>query len=475
MASTRRSLLIGAGVLGAAATVPVVQHVRWGGKDFARGDYEAGLPEPPEGEESWANWAGNERATPKNMVWPETEEELADVMRQTTGRIRPVGSGHSFSGVAPSEGTMVHLGGIEGLRSLDPVTGEATFGAGTLLFNAAQELDAQGRAFDNLSDIDVQTLAGAFATGTHGTGENLTALHDYITGFRMVTADGDILDVNATSNPDLFAAGKVSLGALGIITEYRLRTVPAFKLERTVRVEPRDEFIEKITDLASNHRHFEFFYFPGTGLVASIVHDVTDAPVSDHTEADDDEVLQGLRQLRDEFGWAPWLRRWIAQSQFPHGVIENRVDHSSALLATARPTQFVEMEYHLPLEEGPAMVEHVMTMLDQRSSVYFPMEYRHVATDDAWLSPFSGGPRASIAIHASPEEHYDFFFTEFEPEYVAKGGRPHWGKLHSLDASNFRGLYPDFERFLDLRKELDPSGKFLNPHLAKLFGEAFDV
>lgn len=475
MTSTRRSLLIGAGVLGAAAAVPLVQHTSWGGKDFARGDYEVGLPEPPPGEDAWANWAGNERATPTNVAWPEAEDELAEVIRTAPGRIRPVGSGHSFSGVASSEGTMVHLGGIEGLRALDAATGEATFGAGMLLFNAAQELDAKGRAFDNLSDIDVQTLAGAFSTGTHGTGEGLTALHDYITGFRIVTAAGEILDVSAETNPDLFSAGKVSLGALGVITEYRLRTVPAFNLERTVRVERRGAFIEKISDLAATHRHFEFFYFPGTDLVASIVHDATDAPVSGEAEGDDEEILNGLKQLRDEFGWAPWLRRWIAQSQFPHGVIENRVDHSFALLATARPTQFVEMEYHLPLEEGPAMVAQVMKMLDHRKGIYFPMEYRHVATDDAWLSPFSGGPRASIAIHASPEEHYNFFFSEFEPEYVAKGGRPHWGKLHSLGADRLDALYPHFARFADLRKELDPTGKFLNPHLAKLFGETLDA
>ncbi len=472
MQISRRTMLIGAGGAGALATVPVVQKLRWDGRDFVREGYDPNLHAAPEGKEAWMNWAGNQRATPHGVLWPENEAELAEIVRSAAGPIRPVGSGHSFSGVAPSDGTMIHLGGIEGLRGIDPATGEASFGAGTMLFNAAQELDAKGRAFENLSDIDVQTLAGAFSTATHGTGEKLTALHDYITGFRIMTPSGETLDVSADSNPDLFAAGKVSLGALGVITEYRLRTVPAFNLKRTVTVEPVRDFLGRIGELGATHRHFEFFYFPGTELVASLVHDVTDAPISDAGEADDDEVLQGLRQLRDALGWAPFLRRWMAQSEFPQGVIEDRVDSSHALLATARPTQFVEMEYHLPLEEGPAMVARVIDMLDRRKEVYFPMEYRHVAADDAWLSPFNGGPRASIAIHSSPEERYDFFFTEFEPMYLEKGGRPHWGKLHGLGADRLKALYPDFERFVELRRDMDPEGKFLNPHLAQVFGEA---
>ncbi len=471
MAISRRSALLGAGAVGAAVMVPTVQHLRWGAKDFVRDGYDPNMLEPTGSDDSWMNWAGNQKSTPSSIFWPDSEAELADRIRSTQQRIRPVGSGHSFSGVAPSEGMMVNVGGLDGLRSFDNETGEATFGAGTLLFNAAQELEAKGRAFDNLSDIDVQTLAGAFSTATHGTGQALTALHDYISGFRLVTPSGDIVEVSQETNADLFAAGKASLGSLGVITEYRLRTVPAFNLKRTVTVEKADAFLARITDLGTTHRHFEFFYFPGTRLIASIVHDQTDDPISEEAPSDDDEILDGLRQLRDQLGWWPWLRRMTAQSEFPSGVIEQRVGKSLDLLATARPTQFVEMEYHLPLAEGPGTVAQVMEMLDRRNDVYFPMEYRHVARDDAWLSPFNGGPRASIAIHSSPEEDYDFFFSEFEPLYLRKGGRPHWGKLHSLEAARLASLYPKFKQFNELRKDLDPNGKFLNPHLAKIFGE----
>ena len=472
MAITRRSALMGAGAAGALVAVPAIQHLRWGAKDFVRDGYDPDMLDPTGSEDSWMNWAGNQKSTPTSIFWPETEADLADRVRDTQTGIRPVGSGHSFSGVAPSEGMMVNVGGLEGLRSFDEATGEATFGAGTLLFNAAQALDAKGRAFENLSDIDVQTLAGAFSTATHGTGQELTALHDYITGFRLVTPSGDIVEVSQETNAELFAAGKASLGALGVITEYRLRTVPAFNLDRTVIVRQADDFLADINDLADTHRHFEFYYFPGTRLVATIAHDKTDVPVSEDVPTDDDEILHGLKLLRDQLGWWPWLRRRTAQSEFPSGVIEQRIGKSFDLLATARPIQFVEMEYHLPREEGPATVAQVMKMLDHRKEVYFPMEYRHVASDDAWLSPFNGGPRASIAIHSSPEENYDYFFSEFEPLYLSKGGRPHWGKLHSLDGAALAGLYPQFDQFNELRRDLDPTGKFLNPHLAKIFGDA---
>ncbi len=471
MKTSRRRFMVGAGAAGAFLALPAVRHVRWGGQLYGREGYDPSLPFAPEGKVAWMNWSGIQKATPIDAIWPETEHELAAFVRDAKARVRPVGSGHSFAGLVPSDGYLVHTNSLSGLYALDAETGLATFGSGTNLYEAAELLDERGRAFENLSDIDVQTLAGAFSTGTHGTGQTLTALHDYITAFRLVTANGDILDVSAQSHPDLFAAGKVSLGALGIITQYTVKTVPAYKLHRQVIVMKWQDLHGQIRELASAHRNFEFYYVPGTGLGLVLLHDETDAPPSHIGEPDDEGTLEALKQLRDKLGWAPWLRRIVAQSQFPSGVIEERVDASRSLLATERPTIFNEMEYHLPLEEGPRLIGEVVERMEARKDVYFPIEYRHVASDPAWISPFSGGPRASIAIHAAGDERYDYFFKDFEPLYNRNGGRPHWGKLHSLGKDQFISLYPAFRRFMELRKELDPEGKFLNPHLAKLFGE----
>jgi len=468
-------MLIGAAGTSVVAGGVAMQKFGWDRRSFVRADYSESAPVAPPGEASWMNWSGIERSTPKEIAFPDSVEALAQTVTRAKGRVRPVGSGHSFTGLATTEDTLVMLNGFSGLLSHDEATGESRFGAGTPLFAVSEALAERGRALANQPDIDSQTLAGAFATGTHGTGNDLPALHDNITAFQIVTADGSVRDVTRASDPDLFEAGKVSLGALGVMTAFTVKSVPAYRLKRTVTVLDSKVFLQSLEATAAAHRNFEFYYFPHTGLVASIVHDLTDEPVTVDTGTDDDEFLQGLLTLRNELGWAPWLRRYIARSEFPRGVVEDRVNESRLLLSTTRPTRFIEMEYHFPRARGPEMVERVMHTLDKRGEIFFPMEYRHIAPDTAWLSPFNGGPRASIAIHAAANERYDYFFTDFEPMYQEANARPHWGKLHTLGRNRLTELYPEFERFLALRSDLDPTGKFLNVHLAKLFGETVDA
>ncbi len=471
---SRRTFLMGGAGLTAAAAVPAGMYVDWRGKSFVRPGYDPDFPDAPDGEDSWMNWSGIERSTPKSIAYPETEAAIQDLLSNTKTQIRMVGSGHSFTGLATTEGTLIDVSSISGLIAFDAVTGRARFGAGTRLFDMAAELDKIGRALPNLPDIDVQTLAGSFSTATHGTGNTLTALHDSIHAFRLITPDGTARTVTKDSDPDLFAAGKVSLGALGVITEYELNTIPAFNLHRRMVIEPIDPFLEKIHDLAGQHRNFEFYYSPSTRMAAWISHDLFEGEVQGREESEDDDTLHALKGLRDHLGWFPWLRREVAKAAFPKGVVEDMTDKSFALLATTRPTRFIEMEYHLPREKGVETLRKVIKKLDGKKTAFFPLEYRHIAPDDAWLSPFSAGPTSSIAIHAAADEAYDYFFSEFEPLYRVVGGRPHWGKLHSLGKADFLELYPKFGEFLDLRRSLDPDGRLLNPHLAKLFGEPFN-
>ena len=473
--SRRTILLAGGAVAAGSAAIPVEKHISWSGRDFSRADYDGDYPEAPNGEESWMNWSGVQRATPAEISLPVSEDDVSAVVASAAGHVRPFGSGHSFTGLAPSEDVMVDVSRLTGMKSLDTATGQAVFGAGTRLFQMATELSAVGRALPNLPDIDVQTLAGSFSTATHGTGETLTALHDHVAGFRLVTATGDMLDVTRESHPDIYAAGRVSLGALGVITQYTLKTVPSFNLHRKVWVEPIDDLIARAEDLAGTHRNFEFYYFPHTGYGAAISHDMHEGPVTGRGDDIDDETLDQLKMLRDQFGWSPWLRRKIIGAALPKGTIEDFSDSSYKLLSTTRPTKFNEMEYHLPRENGIKGLKQVIAQLETHKHVFFPMEVRFIAPDDAWLSPFNSGPRISVAIHAAVDEPYDYFYSEIEPIHRANGGRPHWGKHHSLGKDDLMALYPKFGDFLALRRELDPAGKFLNPHLAQMFGEAFDA
>ncbi len=469
---TRRNLLIGAAGVTAAAAIPGVQYAAWNMKDFTREGFSP-EPSPEAGHVWWSNWSGIQQASPSSIAVPATEEELATVISGAS-HLRPVGSGHSFTGLVPSDGTIVDLSRFSGVSTTDAASGVATVGAGTRIRQAARELDEAGLALRNLPDIDVQTLAGSFSTSTHGTGRTLQPLHSHVGAFRMVTADGVVRDVSAESDADLFAAGKVSLGALGVITQYTLNCAPAFNLLRRVWVDKIDTIIEQAMDLSEAHRNFEFYYFPFTGYAAGISHDIFDGEVSGRSTGEDDETLTGLKDLRNVFGWSPWLRRKIAAGTLPKGVVEESSDVSWKLLSTARPTKFNEMEYHIPLENGLACLRDIIHAIESRKDTFFPMEVRFTARDDAWLSPFNDGPRLSIACHAAVDEPYDYFFSLLEPIHRRNGGRPHWGKLHSLGKDELSAMYPRFDDFLTLRQELDPEGKFLNPHLAKLFGLSFN-
>lgn len=479
MALTRRSaLVVGAGAA-AAASIPAIQYVSWTGKEFDRPDYTPDLPTPPEGERAWANWSGIHVSTPKVIAVPKTEGELGTLLRTAKGPVRPVGSGHSFTALVPSEGTIVDVSRLSGVLDVDPVNMTATLGAGTRLRQAARLLSAQGLAFSNLPDIDVQTLAGSFSTATHGTGKTLPPIHDGVVGFRLITAAGETLDVTRDNNPALFAAGKVSLGALGVITQYTVQLAPLYNLKRIQVVEPTEQVFEKIFDLADQHRHFEILPLPNTGHTAVLTHDIFEGEVEGREQSQDDDVLGDLKDLRDQLGWWPWARRRAFGSYLASLAPETRAEESTdeywKLLATSRPTKFNEMEYHLPLDKGGVALREVHNLLDRRKDAYFPMEFRFTAQDDAWLSPFNDGVRCSIAVHAPASERYDFFFEEIEPVFRKHGGRPHWGKLHSLGKEDLLALYPKFSEFLALRKELDPSGKLLNAHLATLFGETADA
>ncbi len=475
MGVSRRRLLQGGAVAAVAAAIPVGQHVAWGTRDFARDGYTPDYPEAAAGEEAWMNWAGAQRATPVQLASPQTEEALAELVRTSAHRIRPRGSGHSFTGLVPSEGVILDVSYLSGFQNYDAETGIATFGAGTTLFQTAAKLQEMGRAFPNLPDIVDQTLAGSFSTGTHGTGETLTAMHDYVRAFTLVTANGDLIQVSPATHPDLFSAGKVSLGALGVITSYSVQTIPAFNLRRIVKAEPIEQVLDEAEARAQAHRNFEAFYLPNTGMAATLSHDLHDGEITGVQPSEDDETLAGLKTLRDQFGWWPWLRRKIAGSALPNGVIEDVSDASMELLATTRPIKFNEMEYHLPRSEGIAALRKVIAKMDSRKDAFFPMEIRFIAPDDAWLSPFNDGPRMSVAIHAAVDERFDYFFSEFEPIFREHGGRPHWGKWHSLKRDDLGALYPQYDAFLALRRDLDPDGKFLNPHLAELFGEPFNA
>ncbi|WP_417476339.1 D-arabinono-1,4-lactone oxidase [Maricaulis sp.] len=475
MATRRTVLKLGAAAAALAVAYPVGSHLAWSAKSFEAPDGVIPDPASSPGGRVWSNWSGLQSAAPQQIASPASEDELAALIGNTHGSIRPVGTGHSFTALAPTDGVMVDIGRLSGLVSHDSQARTVTMGAGTRLEHASRLLDDIGLALPNLPDIAVQTLAGSFATATHGTGRDLPALHEAILGFRLVTPQGRILDVTADSHPDLFAAGKVSLGALGVITRYTLRVTDAFALRRRVWVDRVENMLDQAESLSREHRNFEFYCLPHTGFGAGFAHDLFDGEPEGRAPSEDEDSLASLRQLRDMFGWSPRLRRWIAGTQIRPGVMEDYTDKSWRLLSTSRVTKFNETEYHLPHENGLAAVREVLTILERHKDTFFPMEVRFVRGDDAWLSPFKSASDISIAVHAANTEDYRYLLSEIGPVFRRHGGRPHWGKLHDMNWGELSALYPRLGDFNALRRELDPEGKFLNPHLATLFGEEAHV
>jgi FAD/FMN-containing dehydrogenase len=204
-----------------------------------------------------------------------------------------------------------------------------------------------------------------------------------------------------------------------------------------------------------------------------IAHNITEAEDTPRAHDESDDAVMQLKALRDWLGWFPYLRKKLLAAAIAAAPEEDVIGESWQLLSSPRNVHFNEMEFHLPVHEGLDALEEVRAHIEKnRAGVFFPFECRMVAPDTAWLSPFNDGPRMSIAVHTHAPDEYEFLFTEIEPIFRRRGGRPHWGKLNRFDAKDMRAVYPQFETFAKLRATLDPAGRLLNPYLRDLFGAA---
>ncbi|MFZ4606372.1 MAG: D-arabinono-1,4-lactone oxidase [Caulobacter sp.] len=467
MISRRQALIAG------GAGVAVV-----GGSAVAVGVFKGDKPEPlappstdGKGHTVWRNWSGIQHSYPVQRAAPKDEGELAALLKAGPAPIRVTGAGHSFTGLCATDGTLVSLDAMNGIESWDG--DQATVWAGTRLGALGPALAEKGRAMANLPDINKQSLGGALGTATHGTGRTLKAIHGDVQALTLVTAGGAVLDCDAKTRPELFSAARVSLGALGIISKARLTTTANRRLRRKVWLEPFEEALAKAEERWATHRNFEFYAVPFTGLAANISHDETDDPALDRGPDSDSVFLDALKGLRNLLGFSTGLRKAAAKALLGGTPPETAVDEGWKLLSTERPVRFNEMEFHLPHETQLAALKEVVETIEKhRPDVFFPIEVRRIAPDDAWLSPFQGEPRGSVAVHAYYRDDYRFFFELIQPIFVKHGGRPHWGKLHDLKGPQLAALYPRWNDFLEIRRELDPDGRLLNPYLKTLFGLA---
>lgn len=422
----------------------------------------------------WRNWSGAQQCLPAQRLAPADEDGVITAVREAVGVVRPVGSSHSFSALVPTDGTLLSLANLRGMISHDPASLQAEFWAGTTLAETGEPLQQVGQALPNLSDIDYQTLAGAMATATHGTGIRFQCLPGYVAGLRLVTADGEVMDCDAQNNPDVFAAARVSLGALGIITRYRLQNRPAFRLHTRQWVAPTEDLLAEMSALVDDNDHFELMPLIHSDMSIAIAHNETTAPLAPKSEPEGDTELANLmdsvfRHLREY----PNLRASLINFVAGRLSFAEEVDDSYKVFANVRDVRFNEMEYSVPAANGPDCLREILAKIrDQNLTSWFPLEYRYVKGDDIPLSMFEGADRCAISVHQYYNMDHHNYFAAIEPIFWRHGGRPHWGKLHSLNAAHLAPLYPRWNEFAAVRQALDPGGKFLNAHLRSVLGVA---
>jgi FAD-linked oxidoreductase len=427
---------------------------------------------------TWKNWAGDESCTPALRERPRSVDDVATAVRRAVvaGRtVRVVGAGHSFGDLVCTDGVLMSLDGLSGIQHVDREQGLVRVAAGTQLHDLNPVLEAEGLAFANLGDIDVQSVAGAISTGTHGTGRLIGNLATMVESLQLVTADGSVLELTG-DDAETLAAARISLGALGVVTAYTLRVVPAFNLRGVDQPLPLAEVLDGLDDLVDGNDHFEFFWFPHTSVALTRRNNRTDEAAAPEGKVAayvrntlvENQLLDLVCRTGRRFpNQIPRLNRLVTRALTP----ATRVDRSYRIFASQRSVRFTETEWAVPRSELKATLAELQDLVhEDQYDVNFPFEVRFVAGDEAsLLSPAYGRETAYIALHCYQGMPWRDFFRRAQEIAVAHGGRPHWGKRHSLDASTLATLYPEWETFQQVRERLDPGGVFANDHLRRIF------
>ncbi|MBA2240172.1 MAG: FAD-binding protein [Solirubrobacterales bacterium] len=430
--------------------------------------------------EAWRNWSRELSCTPAAIERPRTAAELGAVVARaaTAGqRVRVSASGHSFSEIALTDGVMVRLDHLDRLLGVDVERGLVRVEAGIVLAELSRRLDSLGLGLENLGDIDRQTLGGAIATATHGTGSRYRNLSSQVEALELVGADGTLLELSERSDPGAFRAARVGLGSLGIVYSVTLRALPAFTLRRVDRPRPLEEVLADLDSIEADCDHFEFYVFPhtGTALCRETVRlgDAAPQPCNRATEWAREVALENgagaaLAAVARRFpGRAPALAR-LGSAGFGRST---KIDRSHRVFASDRRVRFTEMEYSIPREAMVSTLREVLAVAARpRHAVAFPIEVRFVAADNALLSPSFERDACYVAVHHDRALGWSGYFREVEAAMRERDGRPHWGKRHFREAADLAPLYPRWEDFAAVRERLDPGRVFSNAYIDRVLG-----
>lgn len=417
----------------------------------------------------WQNWSQSVSCTPQSQLSIKDEDALCAALTGAPGPLRVAGAGHSFTPLVATDGTQLMLDGFCDVAPCGPESVRA--GTGIHLHDLTQKLHNLGAALANMGDIDAQRLGGALATGTHGTGPGFGTYSAMLHGITLFDGQGQRHRITRDSDATLFRALAVSLGTGGVQTEAEFTTVAPYRLAKRRYAIRLDDALDQLDHLMRSARNVEFYYIPHSG--AAMVMESRETS-DDVTARPPDNDQKALRQLRMAATLAPFprLRRgllgWLMMAHSEERFTE---DWNRAFPTNREGMRFNESEWHLPPESAPAAIAEVVAAVEQTfPRLFFPMEVRMTAGDDLFLSPFQGGERVSLAVHEMASRDFAPVLGLIEPIFLRHGGRPHWGKLHTLKVDRLRPLYPDWDEAIEVRRSLDPDGRLVTPYLAQLLG-----
>jgi L-gulonolactone oxidase len=426
----------------------------------------------------WRNWSGLESVTPTRVLTPRSPEEVVTAVEQARasgGRVKMVGTGHSFTAIAAPVGVMLSPAGLTGVTAVDRERMTVTAYAGTRLEQLNAELERLGLSLHNMGDIAEQTLAGAISTGTHGTGGRVAGLAAQVVGLTLVTGTGELVRATAEENPELLDLGRVGLGALGILVTVTFRVEPLFGLEAVEQPMSWAEFHDTFDDLAAKADHVDAYWFPHTDRLLTkrntrVALDATH-PLPRWRAWLDDDFLQNTAfgaltaAANHATGVIPRMNRMNARLLAPRTYS----DVAHRVFTTERRVVFREMEYAVPRADGLAVLRECRRVLDGSDlRISFPVELRVAPADDVPLSTAHERDSFYLAFHTHRAMRHQEYFGLIEPVLRAAGGRPHWGKVHTLARADLEPAYRRFGEFRALRDRLDPDRVFTNPYLDRV-------
>jgi FAD-linked oxidoreductase len=434
----------------------------------------------------WQNWSRLESADPREVLSPaSTDEVVAAVVasRDAGSTVKMVGTGHSFTGIATPGDVMLRPDGLTGIVGVDRDAMTVTAYAGTPLKVLNHELERLGLSLHNMGDIAEQTLAGAVSTGTHGTGGVAAGLAAQLAGFQLVSGTGEVLEGTPTTNPDLFALGRVGLGALGILTTLTFQVEPLFLLEAHEQPMSWDEALTSFDQLVAESHHCDMYWFPHTDRMLTKRNTRLDAEVSEAAPVGrvrgwvDDELLSNsvFGALTAIANRSPRVVPRMNQLSARALSARTYSDVAHRVFTSSRRVVFREMEYAVPRAAGLEALREARRIVDASDwQISFPVEIRVAPADDVALSTAYERDSFYLAFHThyrSDWHTHTAYLTAMEEMLRAHEGRPHWGKLHTRAAADLAPAYPRFADFLALRERLDPDRLFANDYLRRVLGD----